>query len=221
MVLVSTNLIDGLAAAILLTAFIAVASNRMFTLVRIFALQSIALGLLAASVAYYTGANHIYVVALLTIAIKGVIIPWMLLYVMEKIKVDKDVEPLVPIPGSLLVCGVLTMVAFYITQPILTEGSAIATITKNSLPISLAVVLIGFFTMISRKKAITQIMGLLTMENGLFLAAISVTYGMPMIVEIGIFFDILVAVLIMGLFAFRINKTFETVDTTILRRLRD
>jgi len=75
--------------------------------------------------------------------------------------------------------------------------------------------------MISRKKAITQIMGLLTMENGLFLAAISVTYGMPLIVELGIFFDILMAVLIMGLFAFRINRTFASVDTTILRRLRD
>ncbi len=193
----------------------------MLTLVRLFALQSLALGALALTVAFVTDAAHIYVVAVLTVAIKGMVIPWMLLYVMRQIKVDREVEQMVSIPLSLLLCGGLTVVAFYLTQPIIIVGGAIDTITKNCLAISLAVVFIGFFTMISRKKAITQIMGLLTMENGLFLAAISVTYGMPLIVELGIFFDILVAVLIMGLFAFRINKTFASVDTTILRRLRD
>jgi hydrogenase-4 component E len=193
----------------------------MLSLVRLFALQSVSLGLLALAVAYFANAPHIYVVAVLTLGLKGAVIPWVLLYVMDKIKTDKEVEPLVSIPLSLLLCGVLTIVAFYITQPIILTSGAIDTITKNCLAISFAVVLIGFFTMISRKKAITQIMGLLTMENGLFLAAISVTYGMPMIVELGIFFDVLVAVIIMGLFAFRINKTFDSVDTTILRRLRD
>ncbi len=215
------SIIDTLAAAILVTAFIAVASNRMLSLVRLFALQSVALGLLALAVAYFADAPHIYIVAVLTLGLKGAVIPWVLLYVMDKIKTDKEVEPLVGIPLSLLLCGVLTIVAFYIAQPIIFTSGAITTLTKNCLAISLAVVLIGFFIMISRKKAITQIMGLLTMENGIFLAAISVTYGMPMIVELGIFFDVLVAVIIMGLFAFRINKTFDSVDTTILRRLRD
>ena len=205
----------------MLTAFVAVASNRMLSLVRLFALQSVALGLLALAVAYFADAPHIYVVAALTLGLKGAVIPWVLLYVMDKIKTDKEVEPLVSIPLSLLLCGALTIVAFYVTQPIIFANGAIETITKDSLAISFAVVLIGFFIMISRQKAITQIVGLLIMENGLFLAAISVTYGMPMIVELGIFFDVLVAVIIMGLFAFRINKTFESVDTTILRRLRD
>jgi hydrogenase-4 component E len=221
MELSSTNIINGLAAIILVTAFIAVASNRTYTLVRIQAIQSVALGVLAAAVAFFTQASHIYVVALLTIAVKGLLIPYVLLYVMEKIKVDKQVEPVVSIPASLLICGLLTIVAFYITQPIIISTEGIETITKNCLALSLAVVFIGFFTMISRKKAITQIMGLLVMENGLFLAAISITYGMPMIVEFGIFFDVLVAVIIMGLFAFRINRTFETLDTSILQRLRD
>lgn len=215
------NVIDALAAFILLTAFIAVASSRTVSLARLFALQSIALGFLALAVAFYTGVNHIYVVAVLALAIKGAVIPWMLREVMDRIGVDKRVEPLVSIPASLLACGALTIIAFYITQPIIFTSGAIDTITKNCLAISLAVVLIGFFTMISRKKALTQVMGLLTMENGLFLAAISVTYGMPMIVELGVFFDILVAVLIMGLLVFRISRTFETVDTSILRRLRD
>ena len=75
--------------------------------------------------------------------------------------------------------------------------------------------------MISRRKAMTQVIGLLMMENGLFMAAISVTYGMPLIVELGISFDVLVAVLIMGVFAFRINNTFDSLDTSFLRRLKD
>ena len=127
-------------------------------------------------------------------------------------------ELLVNIPASLLISGGLAIVAYYITEPMIAHGTVI---TRNCLAISLAVVLIGFFVMISRRKAITQVMGLLMMENGLFLAAISLTYGMPMIVEIGVFFDILVGALIMGVFAFRINRTFETIDTGILKRLRD
>ncbi|HEY6950769.1 MAG TPA: hydrogenase, partial [Bacteroidota bacterium] len=76
------------------------------------------------------------------------------------------------------------------------------------------------FIMISRKKAVTQIIGLLTMENGLFLSGLSITHGMPLIVEVGIFFDILVAALILGLFVFRINKSFETIDIAAMRSLR-
>jgi hydrogenase-4 component E len=211
------NLINGLAALILLAAFVIVASKRMQNIVRAFTLQSVALGLLAASVAYYTGADHIYVVAALTIVIKGLIIPRFLDYTIERIHVDREVEPLLNIPSSLLVAGGLAFVAYYVTEPIIAIGSTIA---RNVLAISLAVVLIGFFIMISRRKAITQVAGLLVMENGLFLGAISLTYGMPLIVELGIFFDVLVAVVIMGVFAFRINRTFETLDTTILRRLR-
>lgn len=216
-----TTIIDGLAAAILLTSMIGIASNRMVTLVRLLALQSVFLGLLAFAVAYAADAPHIYAVAVLTIVIKGAVIPWMLLYVMDKIKTEREVEPLVSIPLSLLICGGLTAVAFYITQPLIFTGGVITTITKDCLAISLAVAFIGFFTMISRKKAITQVMGILTMENGLFLAAISVTYGMPLIVELGIFFDALVAMLIMGLFAFRMKRTFASVDTTVLRGLQD
>ena len=216
--LLSQNIINGLAAIIFLTTFLIVASSRMHPMVNTYAIQSLALGLVAAAVAYFTGSIDIYIVALLTIIIKALLIPRILTYIMESIKVEKDVELLVNIPASLLISGGLAIVAYYITEPMIAHGTAI---TRNCLAISLAVVLIGFFVMISRRKAITQVMGLLMMENGLFLAAISLTYGMPMIVEIGVFFDILVGALIMGVFAFRINRTFETIDTGILKRLRD
>jgi len=217
----AVSVVHAMAAAALLAAIAAVAAGHISTLVRLQCLQSLALGVLAAAVAYRTGEAHIYAVAALVIGIKAIATPWMLSWVMVKIKVDREVEPVIPVPASLLICGALTVVAFHVTQPMMLSGGAMETITKDCLSISLAVALIGFFTMISRKKAMSQVLGLLTMENGLFLAAISVTYGMPLIVEIGVFFDVLVAVLIMGLLAFRINKTFETIDTTILRRLRD
>jgi hydrogenase-4 component E len=190
----------------------------MQALVRTFAIQSFALGGLAASVAYFTGSTQIYVVASLTIGLKAFLIPRMLAYVMKRIKVEKEVDPLLNIPSSLLVSGGLAVLAYYVTEPLIVHGEAI---TRNVLALSLAVVLIGLFVMISRRKAITQVVGLLIMENGLFMAAISVTYGMPLIVELGIFFDVLIAVLIMGVFAFRINNTFDSLDTSFLRRLRD
>lgn len=221
MTAVILNLIDSLAAVFLLLAILAVASGRVVSLVRLFSLQSIVLGLTAAAVASLTGSEHIYLVAALTIALKGVLIPWGLHYVIDKIGVHKEVEPLIQLPASLLVCGVLTVLSFYIVQPFVTGPEVLGTITKNLLPISLAVVFIGFFMMIARKKAITQIIGLLIMENGLFMAAYAVAYGMPFIVELGVFFDILAAALILGVLAFRINRTFDTVDTTILRRLHD
>lgn len=212
------DVINGLAALILLFAFVLVAGVRMHQIVRAYTLSSLALGLLAAAVAYHTRADHIYIVAILTIVLKVIVIPRFLDYTVDRIKVKKEIEPLISIPGSLLICGALTFVSYYISSPIIAQGDVI---TKNCLAISLAVVLIGFFVIIARRKAMTEIVGLLMMENGLFLAAISLTYGMPMIVEIGIFFDVLVAAIIMGIFAFKINHTFETVDTTFMRRLRD
>ncbi len=211
-------MINGLAALVLLGAFAAVSCSRMPALVRTFAFQSIALGALAACVAYFTDSPQIYVVAVLTIGLKGFVIPRMFSQIMNRIKVEKEVDPLLSIPSSLLVSGGLAVLAYYITEPLITHGEPI---TRNALALSLAVVLIGFFIMISRRKAITQVVGLLIMENGLFMAAISLTYGMPLIVELGIFFDVLVAVLIMGVFAFRINNTFDSLDTSFMRRLRD
>ena len=117
-----TDVINGLAALILLFAFVLVAGVRMGQIVRAYTLGSLALGLLAAAVAYYTHADHIYVVAVLTIVLKVVVIPRFLNYTVDRIKVKKEVEPLVSIPGSLLICGALTFVAYYIASPIIAQG---------------------------------------------------------------------------------------------------
>jgi hydrogenase-4 component E len=215
--LLSIDVINFLAAAILLVSLLVMASTRMGQLVRSFAVQSVMLALVAAVLAHYTGSEHIYLVAGLTLVVKGIVIPRFLMYSVDRLKVKREIEPLVNIPGSLLISGALIIVSYYVTEPLISSAE---TVTRNCLAISMSVVLIGMFMMISRRKALTQMVGLLMMENGLFLGIISTTYGMPLIVEIGIFFDVFMAVLIMGIFAFRVNRSFETLDTTFMRRLR-
>lgn len=216
--ILDVDIINFLAAAILLISLLVMASVRMGQLVRSFALQSIILAAIAVVLANYTGSEHIYVVAVLTLVIKGIAIPRFMMYTIDRLKMRREIEPLIGIPASLLISAMLIIVAYYITEPLISSGEAV---TRNCLAIALSVVFIGMFMMISRRKAMTQMVGLLMMENGLVLAIISTTYGMPLIIELGIFFDVFLAVLIMGIFIFRINRTFETLDTTFMTRLRD
>ncbi|MEM0448402.1 MAG: hydrogenase [Methanomassiliicoccales archaeon] len=214
----AVNAMNGLAAAVLLSAVLLMAIGRMRTLVSAFALQSLSLGLLAAVVGYTTGYMHMFVVAVITIGVKALLIPSILNSVMQRIGVSKEVEPSLRAPSSLLISAGMVVLGYYVAQPLIEKSGSV---TAGALAVSLAVVLIGLFIMISRRKAITQVVALLVTENGIFMAAISLGYGMPLIVELGVSFDVLVAVLIMGVLVFRINQTFDSLDTSFLRRLRD
>ncbi len=212
--------VDILATGILVTAFLIVSSKNLAFYVRLFALQSILLGGLSLLIAVRYSETHILTAALLTLAIKAVTIPFVLNKVIDRIVVQKEVEFSINITVSLIICGAMVILANSVAQPILQAQRAGSLFATKVLPISIAAMLIGLFIMTSRKKAVTQIIGLLTMENGLFLSGLSITHGMPLIVEVGIFFDILVAALILGLFVFRINKSFETIDIAAMRSLR-
>ncbi len=213
-------LIDIFAAAILVTAFLIVSSRSLAFYIRLFALQSLFLGGVALLVAVGYGETHILIAAFLTIAIKAIAIPVVLTRVIERIHVQKEVDFSVNVTVSLLLCGGMVILADSVAQSILGARQADATAVSRVLSVSIAMMLIGLFIMTTRKKALTQIVGLLTMENGVFLSGLSITYGMPLIVEVGIFFDILIAVLILGVFVFRINKTFESISIDSLRSLR-
>ena len=212
------NLIDLCAVMMLLTSVMAVATTRMRSLVSLFSLQSVFLAALAFIVAYSSGNNHIYIMCALTVALKVIVMPKMLTYIMSKIHVDKEAELSIGIPGSLLASGLMIILSYYITEPLL---SSIETVERNCLALSVSIILIGLLMMSTRRKAITETVGLLMMENGLFLGAIALSHGMPLIVEIGAFFDVMVAVIIIGIFAYRINRSFNSVDTSFLRRLRE
>ena len=212
------NLIDLCAVMMLLTSVMAVATTRMRSLVSLFSLQSVFLAALAFIVAYSSVNNHIFIMCALTVALKVIVMPKMLTYIMSKIHVDKEVELSIGIPGSLLASGLMIILSYYITEPLL---SSIETVERNCLALSVSIILIGLLMMSTRRKAITETVGLLMMENGLFLGAIALSHGMPLIVEIGAFFDVMVAVIIIGIFAYRINRSFNSVDTSFLRRLRE
>lgn len=212
--------IDLLAAAILVTTFLIVSSRSLSFYVRLFSLQSFMLGAVALLVVIGYGETHIVVSAILTLLVKAIGIPIVLHRLINRIKVPKEVDFSVNTTISLLICGFLVILANSVAEPILTSRQDPSSMVTKVLPVSISIMLIGLFIMTSRRKAITQIIGLLTMENGVFLSGLSITSGMPMIVELGIFFDILVAALILGVFVFRINRTFETIDIDTLKELR-
>ena len=212
--------IEILAAAILVTAFLIVSSRSLLFYVRLFAIQSFLLGIVALFVVVGYGELHILIAAILTIAVKGIVIPVALSKTIDKIKVRKEIEFAVNISTSLLLCALLVILADSVAKPILEVQQVSSLTVFRVLPVSIAVMMIGLFIMIARKKAVSQIVGLLTMENGVFLSGLSITYGMPLIVEIGIFFDIFIAVLILGVFVFRINQTFETISIDAVRNLK-
>ncbi|MEX5215824.1 MAG: hydrogenase [Nitrospiraceae bacterium] len=215
---IGSHLVDLGSALLLLTCFAIVAQRRLSACVDLFALQSLFLAMTAALVAFLTGIRHIYFAAALTVLIKVIVIPYVLKRVIERLNVTRELVMNINVPASLLISGSLVMVAFFITQPIIPFGYLL---TRDSLAIALAIVLIGFFTMIARQKAVTQLIAFLVMENGLFLGATAATYGMPLIVELGVFFDVLVAALIAGIYTNRLQDAFDSVDTNRLRELKE
>ena len=212
------QLINLLAAVLLLLAFAMLAQRRVFTLINLYAAQGFALACSTAIVAWATGQQHLYGSAALTLILKVALLPWLLHRLVRKLDVRWDVEGLLNIPTTMLIGIVLVVFAFNLAYPIERLAS---TITRSTLGIAMASVMLSFLMMITRRKAIPQVIGFLAMENGLFFAATSATYGMPMVVELGIALDVLVAMLILGVFFFQIREQFDSLDLKHLEKLRE
>ena len=213
-----SQLVDLCSVLLLLSCFAIVAQRRLSACVDLFALQSFFLATTAALDAFLTGHRHIYLAAALTVVIKVIVLPRILRKVIERLNVSRELVMNINIPAGLLICGGLVVVAFFITQPIIPLGYLL---TRDSLALALAIILIGLFTMIARKKAVTQMVGFLVMENGVFLGTTAAAYGMPLIVELGVFFDVLVAGLIAGIYTHRLQDAFDSVDTSELTVLKE
>jgi hydrogenase-4 component E len=212
-----------LMAALVLVLQIAMVGQRwLITNIRMFALQSFLLAAIAGTIAFFNHSNHIYIAAALTLVVKTLALPILLERIVARVGIQQEIEPLINVPLSVLISGGLTLVGYIVAESFYhpEETSAPAALGHNTLAIAIALFLIGFFMMLNRRKALTQVLGLLSMENGLFLAAISLTYGMPLVVEIGIFFDVLVAAMVLGILVYRIGETFDSTDVSKLRRLR-
>lgn len=214
----SGQIINLFASVILLLAFAMLAQRRVMPLVNLFALQGLVLCASTLVVAITTKQHHLYWSAGLTLLLKAMLLPWILHRLVRKLYVKWDVESLVNVPTTMLIGVVLVMIAFNVAQPISLLSQ---TISRGTLGIALAVVMLAFLMMITRTKAIPQVVGFLAMENGLFLAATSATYGMPMVVELGIALDVLVGVIILGVFFFQIRDQFDSLDIRHMERLKD
>ena len=212
------QLINLLAALLLLIAFAMLSQRRVLSLIYLFAWQGFVLVLSTTLVAYSTGQHHLYYSAALTLILKVFALPWILHRLIIRLNIKWDVETLINIPTTMLLGIVLVIFAFNLALPI---SQLASTVTRNTLGIAMACVLLAFLMMITRRKAITQVVGFLAMENGLFLAATSATYGMPMVVELGIALDVLVGVIILGVFFFQIRDQFDSLDIHHMERLKD
>jgi hydrogenase-4 component E len=216
------KMITLMAALILVLQILMIAQRGLVTAIRAFGVQSFLLASIATTIAYFNSAPHIYAVAFLTLMLKAILLPVVLERMITKIDIRREIEPFVNVPISVIVSGLLTLLAYIVAEslhrPDVPAGPA--TLGHNVLAVAIAVFLLGFFMMVNRRKALSQVLGLLTLENGLFLAAISLTYGMPLIVEIGIFFDVLVAVMVLGILMYRIRETFDSMDVSRLSRLK-
>ncbi|HEU0138725.1 MAG TPA: NADH-quinone oxidoreductase subunit K [Bryobacteraceae bacterium] len=216
------RMITLMAALVLVLQITMVAQRWLITNIRAFAIQSLLLAGIANTIAYFNSAPHIYIAAALTLLFKAILLPVILQRLVTRMDIRREIEPFVNVPVSVIVCGLLTLLAYMVAEPLQEQPGirTAASLGRNTLPVAIALFLIGFFMMVSRRKALTQVLALLSLENGLFLAGISLTYGMPLIVELGIFFDVLVAMLILAILVYRIRETFDSMDVSRLSRLR-
>ena len=214
----ASQLINLFAAVILMLAFAMLSQRRILSLIHLFTLQGVTLVAATAVVGYVTDQPHLYLSAGLTFVLKVVLIPMLLHRIIQRLDVRWDVEALINVPTTMLIGIVLVIFAFNLARPISQLSSSIA---GGTLGIALACVLLSFMMMIIRSKAVPQVIGFLSMENGLFFAATSATYGMPMVVELGIALDVLVGILIIAVFMFQIREQFDSLDIRHLEKLKE
>ena len=214
---IGSQLITLMAALMLVMQLLLAVEPMLFTSVRLYAIQSFFLAGIAGVVAYFDHASHVYILAALTVIGKVIFLPWLLNRQLRRIQITQEVQPLLNAPATMLICGGLTMLGYLVARPF----TSLERLGNNTLAIAITLALTGFFLMINRRKAISQVLALLTVENGVMLAAVALTtYGMPLVVEFGIFFDVMVAVMILGILAYRIRETFASMDTSKLNQLK-
>lgn len=215
--IVAGDVVDGLAIALLLVALASVAMRGLEAAVWLLVAQSVVLSLVAGTIAVSSGAAHMWAAAALTLGVRAIAIPAVLFLVLRTVALKRETRPILSTRIAIIIAIALTFVAFSVT-PRLSVSAAFP--TERALPVSLALVFIGLLVMTTRRKAISQLIGLITIENGIFLAGLIATLGLPLFVEIGVFFDLLVAVGVTAVLTMRINEHFDTMNTDELRRLR-
>jgi len=213
----SANVLILSAAGMLVSAYLMVGQKALFTTIRLYGVQSLLLAIVATTIGISESRQELFVTAALTVVLKTILIPWFLMRTVDRIGIHREIEPFLNVPVSLLICLGLTVVGYRVSTGF-EEGAQ--RVTHHLIGVALSLLLIGLFLMVTRKKAITQILALLTVENAVFLVAVGVTTGMPLVVEFGIAFDVILAVLVLGILVQRIVGRFESMDVSRLSNLK-
>ena len=210
-----------ISGAILLIATFGIVVRRGFLdWLNAYRYQSIVLSGVTAIIGYITGIWEIYIAAGMTLVIKSFIIPKVLTYVTRKLEIEFKLEtnPYISIRSSVIISALLVALSYFLTQQIPFKSDQIVNVY---LPVSMAQFFIGLFVLVNRRTVLNQVVGLLIIENGLFLFTIALTHGVSLLIEVGIFVDILVGIVISSILLFRISRTFDSLDVGKLENLRD
>ncbi len=213
-----TQAILSMSALVGLTSFLMLGQGRLLRLIFVFAVQGLLLTLTTSMAAFSLDNPHLYISAVLTFALKVIFIPWMLQKQVLAMNMHRDVEALKNNTAVMLGGASLMVFSYYVLQPIIHTSSMIM---LNALAVSLSVVLLGLLLMISHRQAVAHVVGFMSIENGLFFAAIVATNGMPMVVELGVAFDVLVAAILFGIFFLHIRTSIDSLDVDMMNKLHE
>lgn len=205
-----------LAASLVLISFVQLYQDRLYALLNTFALHAFVLSCSVAWQAYIQHAPHLYVTALIALAFKAIVIPVVLHRIIQRLGIHREIETVVGIGLTMLAGIALVALSMVVMLQVTTGADPLA---RQDLAFALAVVLLGLLLMVSRRNAVSQVVGFMSLENGLVLAAAG-AQGMPLVVEISVAFSILIAFIVIGIFLFRIRERFDTVDMQALERYR-
>ena len=201
---------------VLVAGFVVLYQRRLLGVFRAFAAQSLAVAATAAWQAYRQDAPHLYLTAAIALLFKAIAAPLALNWIVRKLDIHRTVETAVGIGPTMLAGVGLVALATLLVLPVTVSSAAL---TRETLAIALSVVLIGFLVMITRRNAVTQVVGFMSLENGLVLAAVGVK-GMPLVVEMSVAFLVLIAFILFGMFFFRIRERFDTLDLQSIEDFR-
>jgi hydrogenase-4 component E len=211
------SLVEPLLLAIVLTNFGVLGTSRLTACVRILALQGSLLGLLSFAIASPISLHSVGL-AVGTVAIKGFILPWFLRWAMREAAVRREVEPAIGYMASLLLGAVAVGVSFAVANQL---PATTAELDALLVPVALATLLTGLLVLITRSKAITQVVGYLMLENGVYLFGLTLARRIAFLVEVGVLLDVFVAVFIMGIVVFHINREFDSISAANLVELKE
>src|SRR6266516_1391717 len=205
-------------SVVLLFGVVLLCRRSLYAYVEVFRWQSLVLAALLVVVGHFGNAPEIYVVAVVFFALKVVFIPSYLERLAKRVGAERESQPYVNITSSLIIAALLVLLAYAVMRPLVLASQLP---TRGGLPLAVGLIFIGLFVIINRKKALTQVVGFLVLENGVALLAVLGTFGIPLIVELGVFLDVLMGFLVMQVFIYHIHGTFESIDVEQLSQLKD